>query len=218
MPHTQNRQDITELVLVVDRSGSMGGLESDTIGGINATIERNRRVKGACNVSVVLFDDETDVLLDRVDINLVPRLTERDYRVRGCTALLDALGGAIRHTEGVQRLLPPDRRADHVILSVITDGLENASRHYDYSQIKEMIHGAEAMGWEFIFLGANIDAVAEAESLGIRADRASQYVSDSQGSRIAYEAMSKAQVSLRECGHLCADWSDATREDARNRG
>lgn len=212
------KKNLTELVFVVDRSGSMAGLESDTIGGLNATLQKNREVEGECNVSIILFDNVSEVLIDRKPLAEVPNLTNRQYYVRGCTALLDAVGDAIHYTEKVQRILPEDYRAEHVIFAIITDGLENASRHRTYGEVKRMIEAAQERGWEFIFLGANIDAAAEAGRIGIRADHATQYVSDDTGTSIAYEAMACAQVSRRKTGAIDALWAAAPKADVASRG
>ena len=212
------KKNLTELVFVVDRSGSMGGLESDTIGGLNATLAKNRAVEGECVVSIVLFDNTSEVIVDRKPIEEVPALTTAQYQVRGCTALLDAVGDSVRYIEKVQQILPEDYRAEHVIFAIITDGLENASRHRTYAEVKRMIEARQEDGWEFIFLGANIDAAAEAGRMGIRADHASRYVSDGEGSAIAYDAMAQAQVSRRMTGSVAAGWSAAAAADAAARG
>ena len=211
-------RNLTELVFIVDRSGSMAGLESDTIGGLNATLQANREVDGNCNVSIVLFDNSSNVLVDRQPIERVENLTPQQYRVGGCTALLDAVGDAIRYTARVQHILPEEYRAEHVIFSIITDGLENASRRYSYPLVRQMIEEHQRQGWEFIFLGANIDAAAEASRIGIRADRATQYMSDNVGTAIAYEAMACAQTSRRRDGAVDACWSAAATADVAARG
>ena len=212
------KKNLTELVFIVDRSGSMGGLESDTIGGLNATLAKNREVDGECVVSIVLFDNTSEVLVDRQPIEQVANLTTDQYQVRGCTALLDAVGDAVRYIDKVQHILPEDHRAEHVMFAIITDGLENASNHRSYPEVKRMIEAKQEEGWEFIFLGANIDAAAEAGRMGIRADRASQYVSDGEGSALAYEAMACAQVSRRQKGAVDAHWNAAPMADAAARG
>lgn len=212
------QKNLTELVFVVDRSGSMAGLESDTIGGLNATLKRNREVEGDCNVSIVLFDTKSDVIVDRKPIQKVRDLTTRQYRVGGCTALLDAVGDAVRYIGKVQQILPETHRAEHVIFTIITDGQENASRRRTYQEVKRMIEARQEEGWEFLFLGANIDAAAEAERMGIYTDHATQYVSDDIGTAIAYEAMACAQVSRRETGAVDDTWAAAPMADAQKRG
>ena len=212
------KKNLTELVFIVDRSGSMSGLESDTIGGLNATLKKNREVEGECLVSIVLFDNASEVLVDRKPIEQVANLTEAQYQVRGCTALLDAVGGAIRYMDKVQHILPDEHRAEHVIFTIITDGMENASRHFDYPRVKRLIEAHEEQGWEFIFLGANIDAAAEASRIGIRADHATQYMSDDIGTAVAYEAMAVAQMSKRATGAVAAGWNAAPQEDVKKRG
>ena len=212
------KKNLTELVFIVDRSGSMAGLESDTIGGLNATLQRNREVEGECIVSIVLFDNYSEVLVDRKPIEEVRNLTTKQYQVRGCTALLDAVGDAVRFHERVQEILPEDYRAENVIFAIITDGMENASKRRTYHEVKRMIEAKQEQGWEFLFLGANIDAAAEAGRMGIRADRATQYVSDDAGTAIAYEAMACAQVSRRTMGEVAPTWNDAPQADAKKRG
>lgn len=211
------KKNLTELVFIVDRSGSMGGLESDTIGGLNATLKKNREVDGECLVSIVLFDNTSEVIVDRKPIQEVAPLTSAQYQVRGCTALLDAVGDSVRYIQKVQQILPEDYRAENVIFTIITDGLENASNHRSYAEVKHMIEARQREGWEFIFLGANIDAAAEAGRMGIRADRATQYVSDDIGTHIAYEAMANAQVSRRTTGSVAASWNEAPTADAAAR-
>ena len=210
-------KNLTELVFIVDRSGSMAGLESDTIGGLNATLQKNREVGGTCLVSIVLFDNTSEVLIDRKPIEEVHDLTTRQYQVRGCTALLDAVGDAIRYHDKVQHILPQTHRAENVIFAIITDGLENASRRRTYDEVKRMIEAKQEEGWEFIFLGANIDAAKEAGRLGIHADRASDYMGDSRGSALAYEAMAMAQVSRRETGSVAPSWNAAPQADVKKR-
>ncbi|MDO4891222.1 MAG: vWA domain-containing protein, partial [Coriobacteriaceae bacterium] len=177
-------ENLTELVFIVDRSGSMAGMESDTIGGVNAVLEQNRKLEGDALVSVVLFDHETNVLRDREDIQKVPNLTDRDYQVRGCTALLDAVGESVRFIDKIQRYLPEDIRPGKTMFIITTDGYENASKKFTYSQVKRLIERKTEDGWEFLFLGANIDAAAEAERIGIASDRAETYVNDSIGNQV----------------------------------
>lgn len=212
------KKNLTELVFVVDRSGSMAGLESDTIGGLNATLQKNREVEGECMVSIVLFDNTSEVLVDRKPIEKVKDLTAAQYQVGGCTALLDVVGDAVRYIDKVQKILPKSHRAEHVMFAIITDGQENASRHHDYREVKHLIEKHQKKGWEFLFLGANIDAAAEAGRMGIRADRATQYVSDATGTSLAYEAMACAQVSRRTSGKVNASWAAAPMADAAARG
>lgn len=195
---------LTELVFIVDRSGSMSGLEGDTIGGINAALARNREVDGDANVSIVLFDDTTEVLIDRVPLEKVHDLTERDYWVRGCTALLDCLGDSIRHTDRVQRYMPDEYKADHVIFVITTDGLENASSRHTYQEVRQAVEKHREQGWEFIFLGANMDAVGEAGRIGISADRAATYYADSDGIDAAYSGVADFCCEARACAPSAA--------------
>ena len=154
--------NITEIVFILDKSGSMSGLEADTIGGFNAMIDKQRRLEGDTWVSTVLFDNDSTVLHDRVKLERVPRMTERDYTPGGCTALLDAVGGAIRHIGNIHKYARPEDVPSKTMFVITTDGMENASRRYDYEAVRQMIEAQKARGWEFLFLGANIDAAAEA--------------------------------------------------------
>lgn len=200
--HRDDRADEggrAEIVFILDASGSMGGLEDDTVGGFNSLVDKNREEPGEATVSTILFSSESRVLHDRIDIREVPRLTRRDYRCYGGTALLDAVGSAIRHVDLVQRVLPAGLRADRVLFVITTDGMENMSRRFTYRQVKRMIEERREEGWEFLFIGANIDAAAEAGRLGIAADRAAGYVADARGTEVLYEAMSAAVASARCC-------------------
>jgi Mg-chelatase subunit ChlD len=156
------KKDLTELVFIVDRSGSMHGLEADTIGGLNSTLQKNRELPGDVFVSIVFFDNNSTVAIDRAPLETVRPLTQEDYQVGGCTALLDAVGDALRYHIKVQEILPPSHRAEHVVFVIITDGMENASTHRSYRDVRALIEKQRALGWEFLFLGANIDAAEEA--------------------------------------------------------
>lgn len=217
----QDKQGLrTEIVFILDASGSMSGLESDTVGGFNGMIERNREEPGEAVVSTVIFNDKSRVLHDRIDIRKVPRLTRRQYRCCGCTALLDAVGGAIKHVDVVQGVLPDGYKADKVLFVITTDGMENASRRFSYAQIKNMIERRRKQGWEFLFIGANIDAAAEAEHLGIDRDRAADYLADEQGTEVLYAAMASAVASVRSAptgGVLGNTWREGLDEDIRTR-
>ena len=214
--HTM-KKNLTEIVLVIDRSGSMAGLEADTIGGVNALIAKNQQLEGEAVVTTVLFDHETITLHDRVDIREVQPLTERDYQPRGCTALLDAVGAAVEHIAMIHRYLPQDHVPEHTIFAITTDGQENASKNFTYAQVKQMIEQHTEKGWEFLFLGANIDAAAEAGRIGIAPTRAAQYVSDSQGSGVAYDAVCGAIESKRCCASIAADWAAPVAADTAAR-
>ena len=216
MKKTNN--NITELVFILDRSGSMGGLESDTIGGFNALLNKQKKQDGVAYVSTILFDHESFVLHDRLPIDKVEPLTDKDYTVRGCTALLDALGDAIHHIGNIHKYARPEDVPAQTMFVIITDGMENASRHFDYPHVKRLIEAHEEQGWEFIFLGANIDAAAEASRIGIRADHATQYMSDDIGTAVAYEAMAVAQMSKRATGAVAAGWNAAPQADVKKRG
>ena len=192
------KNNITEIVFILDRSGSMSGFESDTIGGFNATIEKQKEQDGKVYVSTVLFDNESEVIHDRVDINEIKRMIRRDYQVRGCTALLDAIGGAIHHIGNIHKYARPEDVPEHTIFIITTDGMENASHRYSSDKVKEMIkRQSEKYGWEFIFLAANIDAVETAENIGIRKERAANYRQTKDGVYRSYCAMSEAISTVR---------------------
>ena len=210
---------MTELVFILDRSGSMSGLESDTIGGFNSMIRKQKGEPGDCLVSTLLFDHETAVIHDRMPLDKVPDLTEKEYCTRGSTALLDAVGGAIRHIGIVHKYARPEDRPERTLFVITTDGMENASRNYDYEKVKRMItRQKERYGWEFIFLGANIDAAAEARRMGIHEDRAVQYKCDPQGTALNYAAIGDAVASVRACRPMAADWKASLEADVKKRG
>ena len=212
------KKDLTELVFVIDRSGSMGGLESDTIGGFNATLEAHRRAEGEAVVSTILFDNEVEVLHDRLNIANVKPITEKEYWVRGCTALLDAVGGAVTHISRVHGYLPEEVRPEHTIMVITTDGLENASRKYTYEHVKQLITQKEKEGWDFLFLGANIDAAAEAGRIGISSDFAATYVADKEGTRVMQRAQCAATVAMRSGAPMqAASWKREIEEDVARR-
>lgn len=212
------KDNLTEIVFILDRSGSMGGLETDTIGGFNAMLERQKKAEGEALLSTLLFSNETEVLHDRADIRQVEPLSLQDYRVGGSTALLDAIGGAIRHIGNLHRETRPEERPAHTLFVITTDGQENASRRYGYAELKRLIEGQkERYGWEFLFLGANMDAVAAASRFGIDADRAVRYHCDSTGIALNYEAVGEAILTLREKSTLDRDWGARIREDYQKR-
>ena len=213
------KNNITELVFIIDRSGSMAGLESDTIGGFNSMIEKQKRQDGGCYVSTVLFDDESEVLHDRIKLADIPKMTEDDYCVRGCTALIDALGGAIHHIGNIHKYARNEDVPEHTMFVVITDGQENASHSYTSEQVKRMIERQKKKyGWEFLFIGANIDAVETAKRYGICKDRAVNYNADGAGTQILYESVAKAVCNVRSSAPLKEDWSKDIDEDYKRRG
>ena len=212
------KKNLTELVFILDRSGSMAGLEGDTIGGFNAMIEKQRGEPGEAVISTVLFDNETEVIHDRVSLDRVPALTEKEYDVRGCTALLDAVGGAIHHIGNVHKYAREEDRPEKTLFVITTDGLENASRRYTYDKVKAMIERQrEKYGWEFLFLGANIDAAREAARFGIRADCAADYHADSIGTEAVYESVCEAVCQVRRSAPLAADWKRKIDADFKGR-
>ena len=200
------RKDLTEMVFILDKSGSMSGLEADTIGGFNSMIERQKNETGEALVSTVLFANESTVVHDRVDIRKVEPMTDRQYCVGGCTALIDAIGQAIHHIGNVHKYAREEDVPEHTVFVITTDGMENASREYDYKKVSSMIREQQEKGWEFLFLGANIDAVAAARDLGIREDMAVEYEADSEGTELNFEVVSGAIGSLRRREVLDASW------------
>ena len=216
--NTDNANNITELVFILDRSGSMGGLESDTIGGFNAMLEKQKKETGEAYVSTVLFDHETEVLHDRLPIGQVAPMTDRDYTVRGCTALLDAIGKAVHHIGNIHKYARPEDVPEHTLFMITTDGMENASRAYSGKDIKKLIEKQQKQyGWEFLFIGANIDAIATAKSYGIAEDRAVNYHADKKGTGVMYEAMSCAVSDVRNHRPLAKGWSRKIDEDYNKR-
>lgn len=212
------KTNLTELVFILDRSGSMQGLEADTIGGFNSMLSKQQKELGEAYLSTVLFDDKVEVLHDRVRVGAVRPITQKEYYVRGCTALLDALGGAIRHIGNIHKYARPEDVPEHTLFVITTDGMENASRHYTAPQIKAMIQRQkEKYGWEFLFLGANIDAVETAGRLGIGSDRAVNYHNDSAGTRLNYATVSAAVSAVRCSKPLSPRWKDAIEKDFRER-
>ena len=210
----------TELVFILDRSGSMAGREKDTVGGMNSVLDEHRKADGETNVSIVLFDDRCEVLYDRTPIERVAPLTTKEYYVRGCTALLDAVGGGIKHIKRVQKAMDKKDRADKVIFVITTDGLENASRIYDYAKVKNLIEKRQGKGWEFLFLGANIDAAKEAGRIGIAADRAETFINDFTGNCAMYEAVADATISMRQApdARIGSRWKNKILKDRKKRG
>lgn len=209
----------TELAFILDRSGSMGGLEGDTIGGYNAMLAKQRAAAGEARITTVLFDDRYELLHNRADIRSAAPITEREYFVRGSTALLDAIGRTIDTLIRAQRNADREHRAERVIFVITTDGMENASREYDSARVKAMIERQKnRYGWEFLFLGANIDAIETAGRFGIASNRAQNYCADEEGTRLNYRAMSEAVLSFRKCGKVSEHWGDAIQEDFRRRG
>ena len=218
------KKGLTEIVFILDRSGSMSGLEADTIGGYNALIEKQKKEEGEAFVSTVLFDDECDVLYDRVSLSNIKPMTDKEYYVRGCTALLDAIGGAIHHIGNIHKYAREEDRPEKTLFIITTDGQENASRKYDYRKVKHMVERQrEKFGWEFLFLGANIDAIDVAQRVGIRADRATNYHSDREGTAVNYESLGNAISSVRRCKEAdCMEkalsgWDEAIRIDYQKR-
>nr|WP_317363504.1 hypothetical protein [uncultured Blautia sp.] len=217
------RKGLTEIVFILDRSGSMSGLESDTIGGYNSLLKKQKGEEGEAIVSTVLFDDTQEVLHDRVDLNEMKPMTEEEYFVCGCTALLDALGGAIHYIGNVHKYAKEEDRPEKTLFIITTDGMENASQRYTYEKVKKMVERQKAKyGWEFLFLGANMDAIEVAGRFGIHADRAVNYECDSAGTAVNYKALNKAvsQIRASACcasAFISEDWKKEIEEDYRKR-
>ncbi|WP_434793294.1 hypothetical protein TPDSL_26420 [Terrisporobacter petrolearius] len=205
------KNNLTEVVFILDRSGSMSGLEGDTIGGFNSMVKKQREEEGDANVTTVLFDDEIEMLHKRVDIKEIKNITSKDYYVRGCTALLDAIGYSINFMINVQK---KEERAKNVLFIITTDGYENASKEYSYEKIKKMItYEKERYNWQFLFLGANIDAISTARNFGISEEFASNYVSDEVGTQITYEVMNSAISTCRAIGVVDGSWKSRVEDD-----
>ena len=212
------KNNLTELVFILDRSGSMSGLERDTIGGFNSMIEKQKREKGKCLVSTVLFDHESEVLHDRVNLENVQLMTDRDYTVRGSTALIDAIGSAIHHIGNIHKYARKEDVPERTVFIITTDGMENSSHKYTSDEVKKKIERQkEKYGWEFLFIGANIDAVETAKRFGISKDRAVNYHADSKGTEILYDTVSAAVTNIRAAAPLRENWSENIDKDYRKR-
>ena len=212
------KKNLTEMVFILDKSGSMAGLEADTIGGFNSMIERQKQAEGEALVSTVLFSNDSRVIHDRVDVRKIEPMTARQYDVGGCTALIDAIGGAIHHIGNVHKYAREEDRPEHTIFVITTDGMENASRHYTSEEVKKMVERQKTKyGWEFLFLGANIDAVETAARYGIAEDRAVTFHNDAAGQALNYEEVSAAVCSVRARRPLGREWKRRIEEDFRSR-
>ena len=213
------KKGLTELVFILDKSGSMGGLETDTIGGYNSMLEKQKAVEGECHITTVLFNNSYDLLHDRIDIRAVNGITEKEYSVGGSTALLDAIGRTIHKIGNAQKHTTDDFRAEKVIFVIITDGEENSSREFSSEKVKALIENQKVKyGWEFIFLGANIDAVQAAARFGIKADRAQNYHADSEGVELNFRVMSEAVATYRKSAVMPEDWNEEIQKDYKRRG
>ena len=213
------KKGLTELVFILDRSGSMSGLESDTIGGYNAMVEKQKKEPGEAIMTTVLFDDRYELLHDRINLRGITPITDNEYYVRGSTALLDAVGKTIYKIVNVQKHTAKDEQAERVLFVITTDGMENASREFSYERVKRMIeYQKRKYGWEFIFLGANIDAIATAKRFGINEDRATNYNADSKGTELNYAVISDTVSSLRSAQCIPSNWKESIDEDFKKRG
>ncbi len=213
------KKDLVELVFILDRSGSMSGLEDDTIGGYNAMLEKQKKEAGEAIITTVLFDDRYELLHDRINLRGIGPITDKEYYVRGSTALLDAVGRTINKIGNAQKHTMEEERAERVLFVITTDGMENASREFTYEKVRQMIeHQKSKYGWEFIFLGANIDAIATAERFGISKDRATNYNADSEGTLLNYEVISETVSCIRANREISENWKDRIDEDFKKRG
>ena len=212
------KKNLTEIIFILDRSGSMQGLEKDTIGGFNSLIEKQKKIEGDALISTVLFANESKVIHDRVDVKAVKPMTEDNYITGGCTALLDAIGNAIHHISNIHKYSRKEDVPEHTLFVITTDGMENASRTYTYPKVKKLIENQkEKHGWEFMFLGANIDAVNVASCMGIDESRAVKFNCDSEGTELNYEVLNDAIGVLRECSYVSADWKKRIDKDFKKR-
>jgi uncharacterized protein YegL len=213
------QKGLTELVFILDKSGSMGGLEDDTIGGYNSMLQKQQTVEGDCHITTALFDNDCELLHDRIDIKAVSPITEKEYFIGGSTALLDAIGKTIHKIGNAQKYTADEYRAEKVMFVIITDGQENASREYSPHRVKHMVERQKSRyGWEFIFLGANIDAVETAGRYGIDANRAQNYHADGDGVELNFRVMGEAVACFRECAAMPEDWNEELERDYRQRG
>ena len=212
------KKNLTEIIFILDRSGSMQGLEKDTIGGFNSLIEKQKKIEGDALISTVLFANKSKVIHDRVDVKDVKPMTENNYITGGCTALLDAIGNAIHHISNIHKYARKEDVPEHTLFVITTDGMENASKTYTYPKVKKLIENQkEKYGWEFMFLGANIDAVNVASYMGIDGSRAVNFNCDSEGTELNYEVLNDAIGVLRKCSYVSADWKKRIDKDFKKR-
>ena len=209
------KNNLTEMVFILDRSGSMCGLEGDTIGGFNSMIDNQKKQEGEALVTTVLFDNEYELLHDRVKLSEIKKMTDKEYYVRGCTALLDAVGRTISHISMIRKYIREEDIPQNTIIAITTDGMENASHEYNYEQIKKMIEEKKKDGWEFLFIGANIDAAEEASRIDISRDRAANYISDSVGTGAVYTALSESMSCMRKNRAVAKNWNENILKDAK---
>lgn len=213
----KKQNDLTELVFILDRSGSMAGLEADTIGGFNSMITKQKEEDGKCFVTTVLFDHEISTLHDRVPLSEIRTMTDKDYTVRGCTALIDAIGSTVSKISAIHKYARPEDVPATTMFVITTDGLENASKEFTSDKVKKMIEEKKKLGWEFLFIGANIDAVETARHFGIGKDRAVNYHADKQGTAVVFDSVNRAVTCARACAPISASWSEEINEDYKSR-
>ena len=211
------KKDLTELVFILDRSGSMSGLEQDTIGGYNSLIEKQKNEPGEAIISTVLFDDKYELLHNRADLQNVMPITGKEYFVRGSTALLDAIGATLNSIKNAQQGMAEEERPEKVLVAIITDGQENSSHEYSYGKVKTLIEAQKEKGWEFLFIGANIDAIGEAGKFGISAERAVNYSPDARGTAVVYSSVSQSIESMRRDKFVSDNWKHEIEKDHKDR-
>lgn len=210
--------NITEMVFILDRSGSMSGLESDTIGGFNSLIEKQKKEDGTCFVSTVLFSDKTQTVHDRVALEDIEKMTDKDYIPMGCTALYDAIGNTVAHITNIHRYIREEDVPANTVFVIITDGYENASREYTHKKVKELVESKKKKeGWEFMFIGANIDAAATAETIGIGGNMAANYCADERGTGVVFEALAAPLAACRASKKIDTNWKTEIEADLKSR-
>lgn len=211
-------KNLSEIVFILDRSGSMEDLEKDTIGGFNSMLKKQKKEEGHANVTTILFDDKIEFLHERQEIQSVKPITDKEYFVRGCTALLDAIGYSINFMVKTQKTIADDKKANNVIFIITTDGYENASVEFTYNKIKKMINTQkEKYNWQFLFIGANIDAIETAGLFGISEEYACNYIADEKGTKLTYEVMDSAISYSRQNKNLDKSWKKNLEEDFNSR-
>ena len=211
------KKNLTELVFILDKSGSMAGLEADTIGGFNSMLKKQKKQDGEAFVTTVLFDNEIQTVHDRIPLDSVSEMTDDDYVPGGCTALIDAIGKTIEHIKNIHKYARKDDVPESTVFVITTDGMENASREFSSAKVKKMIEKQKSEGWEFLFIAANIDAVETASVFGIDSDRAENYHADKKGTGVLFEAVGAAIGSMRKQRTISKEWRAEIEDDFKSR-